>query len=96
MRRLWRPVVEELVPYDAAGKVVAGLVSRAWDVCFLAIDPLRAQEISFTAPYTPGPDGWQRISATLDQFAGDKKRAADVLGISLKTLYNRLGSYKAA
>ncbi len=39
------------VPYDAAGKVVAGLAARVWDVCFLAIDPLRAAEISFTAPY---------------------------------------------
>jgi polar amino acid transport system substrate-binding protein len=39
------------MPYDAAGKVVEGLKSRAWDVCFLAIDPLRAADISFTAPY---------------------------------------------
>ncbi len=44
-------VAVELVPYDAAGKVVAALASGAWDVCFLAIDPLRAEEISFTAPY---------------------------------------------
>jgi polar amino acid transport system substrate-binding protein len=41
----------EFVPYDAAGKVVAGLASDSWDVCFLAIDPLRAADISFTAPY---------------------------------------------
>ncbi len=33
------------------------------------------------------------IVATLDQHGGDKKEAADVLGISLKTLYNRLNSY---
>lgn len=44
-------VAIEFVPYDAAGKVVEGLESQAWDVCFLAIDPLRASEISFTAPY---------------------------------------------
>jgi two-component system response regulator AtoC len=31
--------------------------------------------------------------ATLDHY-GEKKRTADVLGISLKTLYNRLKSYK--
>ena len=35
------------------------------------------------------------ILATLDQLAGDKKRAAEVLGISLKTLYNRLNVYAA-
>ena len=27
------------------------LQSNAWDICFLAIDPLRAADISFTAPY---------------------------------------------
>jgi polar amino acid transport system substrate-binding protein len=41
----------DFVPYDAAGKVVAALADKAWDICFLAIDPLRAAEISFTAPY---------------------------------------------
>jgi len=33
------------------------------------------------------------IFATLDANAGDKKRTARVLGISLKTLYNRLNRY---
>ena len=43
-------VAIEFVPYDSAGKVVAGVASD-WDVCFLAIDPLRAADITFTAPY---------------------------------------------
>ncbi len=33
------------------------------------------------------------IETTLEHFGGDKKQAADMLGISLKTLYNRLNSY---
>ena len=40
--------VSDLAP---TGKVVEGLKSRAWDVAFLAIDPARATDISFTAPY---------------------------------------------
>jgi two-component system, NtrC family, response regulator AtoC len=36
------------------------------------------------------------ILATLDQCGGDKKKAAELLGISLKTLYNRLHLYTAA
>jgi DNA-binding NtrC family response regulator len=34
------------------------------------------------------------IMATLEEHDGNKKDAADVLGISLKTLYNRLNAYK--
>ncbi len=34
------------------------------------------------------------ILATLEHFEGDKKKAADILEISLKTLYNRLNEYK--
>jgi polar amino acid transport system substrate-binding protein len=48
-RRLGVPV--ELVPYDAAGKMTDALKTRAWDIAFLAVDPARAVEISFTAPY---------------------------------------------
>jgi len=35
------------------------------------------------------------ILATLEHFDGDKKKAAQTLGISLKTLYNRLSVYRA-
>lgn len=34
------------------------------------------------------------ILATLDHFNGDKRRAADTLGVSLKTIYNRLKRYQ--
>src|SRR5499426_177205 len=48
-RRLGVPV--ELVLFDAAGKVFDALPANRWDVAFLAIDPARATEISFSAPY---------------------------------------------
>ena len=35
------------------------------------------------------------ILATLEHCEGDKKKAAELLGISLKTLYNRLNVYNA-
>jgi DNA-binding NtrC family response regulator len=34
------------------------------------------------------------ILATLDKFEGDKKKVAEVLHISLNTLYSRLSEYK--
>jgi DNA-binding NtrC family response regulator len=36
------------------------------------------------------------ILSTLAHFHGDKKMAAATLGVSLKTLYNRLRSYQTA
>lgn len=41
----------EFVLFDAAGKVVDAIASGAWDIAFLALDPKRAVEILFTAPY---------------------------------------------
>jgi DNA-binding NtrC family response regulator len=35
------------------------------------------------------------VLATLEHFEGDKKKAAAILKISLKTLYNRLNVYHA-
>lgn len=40
-----------LTSYDAAGKVFGALEEQAWDLAFLAIEPVRAEKISFTTPY---------------------------------------------
>lgn len=40
-----------LTAYDAAGKVFAALEEGAWDLAFLAIEPVRAEKISFSSPY---------------------------------------------
>ncbi len=41
----------ELVIYEAAGKVVDGAKSNAWDIAFVAIDPVRGQDMLQTPPY---------------------------------------------
>jgi polar amino acid transport system substrate-binding protein len=41
----------ELVPFDGAGKVFEAAKAGACDIAFLAIEPVRAAEIFFTAPY---------------------------------------------
>jgi polar amino acid transport system substrate-binding protein len=41
----------DLIVYTAAGKVFEALNHKEWDIAFLAVDPIRAAEIEFTAPY---------------------------------------------
>jgi polar amino acid transport system substrate-binding protein len=48
-RRLGVPV--ELVPFETAGKLADGVKAGAWDVAFLASEPVRASEIAFSAAY---------------------------------------------
>ena len=48
-RRLGVP--HAFVTYDSAGRVTDAGRQGAWDLCFLAIDPQRAEGIAFTAPY---------------------------------------------
>lgn len=40
-----------LVAYESAGQMADEAKSDEWDAAFLAADPARAQDISFTAPY---------------------------------------------
>jgi polar amino acid transport system substrate-binding protein len=48
-RRLGVPV--QLVPFEAAGRVVDAVKAGAWDVAFVAIDPLRGNDIDYSAGY---------------------------------------------
>lgn len=48
-RRVGVPI--EIVAFDSAGKMANAVKTGVWDVAFLAADPKRADEISFTAAY---------------------------------------------
>jgi polar amino acid transport system substrate-binding protein len=48
-KRLGTPI--EYVTFDAAGKVFEALKAGAWDIAFMAIDPVRSEGIEFTGPY---------------------------------------------
>jgi polar amino acid transport system substrate-binding protein len=41
----------EMVTFDAAGKVFAALEEGVWNVAFLAIEPVREEQIAFSEPY---------------------------------------------
>lgn len=48
-RRLGVPI--RYATYDTAGRMADAAGQGAWDVAFLAVDPDRARDIAFTAPY---------------------------------------------
>jgi len=48
-RRLGVPL--EVVTFNAAGKVVEAVKTGAWDIAFVAIDPARAADMDYSAPY---------------------------------------------
>ena len=48
-RRLGVPIT--YVTYDIAGKLADATAQGAWDVAFLAIDPLRVEQMDFSSPY---------------------------------------------
>jgi polar amino acid transport system substrate-binding protein len=48
-QRLGLPV--ELVPFNSAGSVAEAIKARQVDLAFVAIDPVRAASIEYTAPY---------------------------------------------
>jgi len=48
-KRLGVPVA--FVPFEAAGKVFEGAKAGVWDIGFMAIEPVRSADITFTAPY---------------------------------------------
>lgn len=41
----------ELVPFNSAGSVVEAVKARQVDLAFVAIDPVRAADMEYTAPY---------------------------------------------
>jgi len=48
-RRLGVPI--KYVTYDIAGKLADAVKEGAWDIAFLAVDPARSKDISFSEPY---------------------------------------------
>jgi len=85
-RRLGVAIV--FVPYDAAGKVVEGLKSAAWDICFLAIDPLRAADISFTPPYVVIEGVYLVADASAIRSIADVDRPDTRIGVIVGSAYD--------
>ncbi|MEO5763697.1 MAG: sigma-54 dependent transcriptional regulator [Casimicrobiaceae bacterium] len=65
------------------------------DLAGLACPPLEGECLRVPIGTSLAEMERQAIFATLDHCAGNKRRAAEILGVSLKTLYNRLAAYQS-
>jgi polar amino acid transport system substrate-binding protein len=85
--RLGVPVV--LVTFDAAGKLFDALGSSAWDVAFLAIEPARASQIDFTAPYVIIEGGYMVPVGPPLRTIADVDREGVRIAVGNKSAYDR-------
>jgi DNA-binding NtrC family response regulator len=104
-----RAALEQLQTYTWPGNVreLKNLVHHAFILADSDIDPsclpLRTEgsndtsqpSLHLSVGISVAEADRRLILATLDQLGGDKRRAAAMLGISLKTLYNRLNEYQS-
>lgn len=77
-----------LVPFDAAGKVFDALKQNAWDIAFLAIEPVRAAEIAFTAPYVIIEGVYLVPQASPLKTVADVDRAGVRIGVNKASAYD--------
>ncbi len=78
----------ELVPFESAGKMFDAVKAGAWDVAFLAIDPGRADEIDFTAPYIEIEGTYLLPSESPFRAIADIDRAGVRVGVSANSAYD--------
>ncbi len=108
-KRFNSAALERLSEYQWPGNVreLRNVVQRAFIIADTEITPatlppeIGSAKDAPAAQAVPAPgvtlaeSDRRLILATLESCGGDKKAAAKILGISLKTLYNRLASYRA-
>lgn len=84
--RLGVPV--ELVLWDAARKSVDAVRDGLADVCFLAVDPDRAQELAFSAPYVLIEGAYAVPQDSPLRRADDVDRPGVRVGVKLGSAYD--------
>jgi polar amino acid transport system substrate-binding protein len=86
--RLGVPI--EFIAFPAAGKVTAAIEANpdAWDVAFVAIDPVRAAHIAFTAPYVVIEGGYLVPNGSRLASNDDVDRAGIRIAVSGGSVYD--------
>ena len=85
----WRLNVPlEIVAYDAAGKVTADATNNKWDVAFFAIDPKRAEDTAFTAPYVIIEGGYAVPALSAIKSVEEVDREGVRIAVSNRSAYD--------
>lgn len=85
-RRVEQPVA--LLGFDSAGKLFDALKAGVWDIAFLAVDPARAAEIDFTAPYLEIEGTYLVPPGSRVGGLGEVDRVGIRIGVSSKSAYD--------
>lgn len=78
----------QLVRYRNAGAVFDSIGLNAWDVCFLAIEPVRAAEIAFTEPYVLIEGTYLVAFSSAYQTSADIDVCGVRIAVSAKSAYD--------
>jgi polar amino acid transport system substrate-binding protein len=85
-KRLGVPV--ELVTFEAAGKVFDAAKTGTWDIAFIAIEPVRAAEVEFTAPYVIIEGTYMVPKDSPLKVIADVDRPGVRIAVGLKSAYD--------
>jgi len=85
-RRLGVPI--RYVTYEIAGKLADDAKQGAWDLAFLAVDPARAKDISFSAPYVIIQGSYLVKSDAPMRSVKDFDRPGLKIAVGLKSAYD--------
>lgn len=81
-------VAVEFIPFDAAGKTFEALKVGKLDIIFLAIEPVRAAEIEFTAPYVLIEGVYMVAKDSPLKTIADVDRAGVRIGVNKDSAYD--------
>lgn len=85
-KRLGVPV--DYVTFEAAGKAFEAIAGGAVDIGFVAIDPERAQQIDFTAPYVVIEGTYMVPADSPLKDVGDVDKPGVRIGVGLNSVYD--------
>jgi polar amino acid transport system substrate-binding protein len=85
-RRIGVPI--EIVGYEAAGRQAEGAKTQAWDVAFLATDPAREGDITFSAPYLDVDTTYFVPAGSAIRTLADVDREGVRIAVSEKSAYD--------